>query len=189
MAAHEQDDKPHLHMALEAVISLRAAVETLQVEVYSQHDRLMMIDSEAFRLSEYQKKKEADERFQFPPFYTHPNGYHMALEVYANGYRAGEGTHVSVFAPILKGEYDAKLKWPFLGKVTFTLLNQLEDKNHHTSVMTLDIAYNTIVGGTMWGYASFIPHSALANDPVKNTQYLKNNTLYFRVEVETEHKP
>ena len=59
MAAHEQNDKLHLHMALDAVISLQAAVETLQVEVYSQHDRLMMMknDSGAFRLSEYQKRK------------------------------------------------------------------------------------------------------------------------------------
>ena len=185
MAAHEQDDKLHLHMALEAVISL-------QVEVHSQHDRLMMMNySGAFRLSEYQKKKEANERFQFSPFYTHPNGYHMALRVDANGEGAGKGTHVSVYAPILEGEYDAKLKWPFLGKVTFTLLNQLEDKNHHTKVMTMDTADNTIVGGatSTWGYAYFIPHSALAHDLVKNTQYLKNDTLYFRMEVETEHKP
>ena len=68
MTAHEQDDKLHLHMALETAISLRAAVETLQVEVYSQHDRLMMMKNDlgAFRLSEYQKKKEANKRFQFP---------------------------------------------------------------------------------------------------------------------------
>ena len=94
-----------------------------------------------------------------------------------------------MFASILKGEYDAKLKWPILGKMTFTLLNQLEDKNHHTYAMTLDTADNTIVGGTIWRFAIFIPHSALAHDPVKNTQYLKNDTLYFRMEVETEHKP
>ena len=53
MAAHEQDDKLHLHITLEAVISLRAAVETLQVEVYSHHDRLMMKnDLRTIRVSE-----------------------------------------------------------------------------------------------------------------------------------------
>ena len=190
MTAHEQDDKLHLHMALEAVISLRSAVETLQIEVYSQHDRLMMMNySGAFRLSEYQKKKEANKPFRFSSFYTHPNGYHMALRVYANGEGDSGGTHVSVHAPILTGKYDAKLKWPFVGKVTFTLLNQLEDKNHHTRVMTLNTAKNTIAGENPWGYQKFIPHSALAHDLVKNTQYLKNDTLYFRMEVETEHKP
>ena len=149
---------------------------------------MMRNDSGAFRLSEYQKKKEANEPFQFSPFYTHPNGYHVALKVSANGLGKSKGTHVAVYAPIVKGEYDAKLKWPFLGKVTFTLLNQLEDKNHHTKMMTLDTADNAIAGDSPWGYANFIPHSALAHDPVKNTQYLKNDTLYFRMEVETKRK-
>ena len=105
----------------------------------------------------------------------------MALRVDANGYGIGEGTHVRVSAPILKGEYAAKLKWPFLGKVT---LNQLEDKNHQ---MTLNTADYAIVGDS-WGCTNFIPHSALAHDSVKNTQYLKNDTLYFRMEVETKRK-
>ena len=43
----------------------------------------------------------------------------MALEVYANGDSDGEGTHVSLRTPILKGEYDAILKWPFCGKSYF----------------------------------------------------------------------
>ena len=41
-----------------------------------------------------------------------------------------------------------------------------------------------------WDFMHFIPHSALAHDPVKNTQYLKDDTLYFRVSVEVaEQKP
>ena len=189
MAAHEQDDKLHLHMALEAVISQQAAINSLQAAVKALQVDKLLSDSRTFRLSEYQKKKEANESFQFPSFYTHPNGYLMALRVDANGNGDAEGTHVTVFAPILKGEYDAKLKWPFLGKVTFTLLNQLEDKKHCTEVITLDTADNTIAGDTIWGYTDFIPHFAPAHDPVKNTQYLKDDTLYFRMEVKIEHKP
>ena len=189
MAAHEQDDKLHLHMALETVTSqqvaidaLQAAFEALQVEVYSQHDKLMSWknDSWTFRLSEYQRKRE--DTFRFPPFYTHPSGYHMALEVDANGCGAGKGTHVSVFVVILKGEYDSGLKWPLLGKLTITLLNQLEDNNHLKTIMPLDTKDNTRVG-SIWGYSKLIPHSALGHNPSKNTQYLKNDTLYFRMEV------
>ena len=55
-------------------------------------------------------------------------------------------------------------------------------------VMIMDTEKNAIAGDT-WGRPKFIPHSALAHDPVKNTQYLKNDTLYFRMEVETEHRP
>ena len=57
------------------------------------------------------------------PFYTHPRGYKMCLCVYANGTGDGRGTHVSVFAHLMKGEFDDHLKWPFLGNVTIQLLN------------------------------------------------------------------
>jgi TNF receptor-associated factor 4 len=175
MAAHEQDDQLHLRMALETVNSLQVTVNLLRPKI--------------FVLSKYQKKREDNKEFQFPPFYTHPNGYHMALAVDANGYDDGKGTHVSVYAPLLEGEHDAELKWPFIGEVTVTLLNQLEDKNHHTKTLSLDATRNARVGST-WGFPTFIRHSAPAHDPVKNTQYLKDDTLYFRVSVKVaDHKP
>ena len=31
----------------------------------------------------------------------------------------------------MKGDHDHDLFWPFLGEVTFELLNQIEDKQHH----------------------------------------------------------
>jgi hypothetical protein len=37
-----------------------------------------------------------------------------------------------------------------------------------------------------WGCSGFIAHSKLAHDPLKNTKYLKDDTLYFRV---SDHKP
>jgi TNF receptor-associated factor 4 len=198
MAAHEQDDQLHLHMALETVSwqqhtlsSQQCAISKLQQITESQEDKIYnMLWPKIFVLTEYQKKKEADEEFKFPPFYTHPNGYHMALKVYANGDGHGKGTHMTVSVPLLEGEHDAELKWPFIGVVTVTLLNQLEDKNHCTRTLTLDAADNARVDGTTWGLAQFIPHSALAHDPVKNTQYLKDDTLYFRVSVKVaDHKP
>jgi hypothetical protein len=178
MTAHEQDDQLHLHMALETINSQEARLDSIQGR------------SKTFVLSEFKKKKEAKGRFQFPPFYTHPNGYHMALTVDANGCVAGEGTHVTVGAALLTGEHDAELKWPFIGEVTFTLLNQLEDKNHHAKTLSFHTTRNAHVGGTLWGLAQFILHSALAHNLVKNTQYLKDDTLYFRVSVKVaDHKP
>ena len=186
MAAHEQDDKLHLHMALETVNSQQRALNAVQARV----DLLQNIKSKIFMLSGYKKKKETDEIFRFTPsFYTHPNGYLMTLRVGANGCGEFKGTHVSVHAPILKGEHDADLKWPFIGKETYTLLNQLEDKNHYTLTLPIRSKHNARVG-SQWGFSNFIPHSALAYDPVKNTQYLKDDKLYFRLTVEVaDHKP
>ena len=47
----------------------------------------------------------------------------------------GAGTHVSVFACLVKGRNDDNLPWPFTGEVTFTLLNQLEDENHRSDTI------------------------------------------------------
>ena len=101
----------------------------------------------------------------------------MALRVDANGEGAGKGTHVSVFAVILEGEHDAGLKWPFVGEVTVTLLNQLQDMNHHSMVIPFNATNNRNVGDTL-GIPTYTPHSTLS------LQYLKDDALYFRVSVE-----
>ena len=115
-------------------------------------------------------------------FYT-KYGYYMTIQVNAS---SGEDI-VSVYAVLLKGKFDAGLNWPFVGKVAITLLNQLRDNDHRTMILTT--VTNARVGDK-WGFQKFIRYSALAHDPVKNTQYLKDNTLYFRVSVEvSDHKP
>ena len=177
MAAHEQDDKLHLHMALETVNLERRTLK-------KKSDGSMTC-----ALPDFDNRRRCNTRFFSTSFYVNPRGYHMSLMVIVNGYGGGEGTHVSVFAAILKGEYDAELKWPFVGEVTYTLLNQLEDSNHHTRTQSIDTAKNAQVGNR-WGISEFIPHSALAHDPFENTQYLKDDTLYFRVSVQVaDYKP
>ena len=137
-----------------------------------------------YQLTDYQRKG-SDEKSSFPAFYSHPRGYRMALDVHAKGNRDGKGSHVSVYVPMMAGEYDDELKWPFLGKVTFTLLNQLEDRNHYSKTLKLTNDEKARVGDR-WGYAQFIRHSALGLDTGKNTQYLKDDTLYFRLTVQPE---
>ena len=182
MAAHEQDDSLHLRKALNAVVKLQDSNTELQ-------EKVMTGQSITFKITGFQEKKDNDEIIASPSFYTSPGGYHMAIKVYANGSTSAKGTHVSVHAPILEGKYDTELSWPFIGKVTFTLLNQLEDNNHKTRIMTLALADNARVGNN-WGFSEFILHSELAHDPVNNTQYLKDDTLYFRMSVEvSDHKP
>ena len=69
------------------------------------------------------------------PFYTGMGGYKMCLRVDANGDGDGKGTHVSVYTCLMRGEFDSHLKWPFRGTVTIQLVNQLEDKEHHTGTI------------------------------------------------------
>ena len=194
--SHERDDKNHLHMAIDTTLKLekenfklktdlRSAIEVLEERQLTLKDGQITL-----KLTDYEKRKRDKAVYSFLPFYSHSRGYHMTLSVYVNGRGVGEGTHVSVFAPLLEGRYDHELKWPFTGKVTFTLLNQLEDKNHHHKKITVTSSNNARVG-TSWGYQnSFIQHSKLGHEISSNVQYLKDDTLYFRVSVEVDnHRP
>ena len=88
-----------------------------------------------FIISDYHKKKEADEEWYSSPFYTHNKGYTFRLKVYPNGDGTGSGSHLSVYTTLMRGEYDKVLAWPFEGDIRVELLNWKEDKNHHSDTL------------------------------------------------------
>nr|XP_002742434.1 PREDICTED: TNF receptor-associated factor 2-like [Saccoglossus kowalevskii] len=59
-----------------------------------------------------------------PCFYTSRHGYKMCARIYLNGDGMGKGNHVSLFFVIMKGQFDALLRWPFRQKVTLMWLDQ-----------------------------------------------------------------
>ena len=165
--------------------------KTRSAEEQHRTRRLSVGEEIVFKLSGYANKKENDDAYYSPTFYTHQGGYKMCILIYPNGYGdgEGEGTHVSVFTKLLEGRYDNNLHWPFLGTVTYELLNQLGDDNHHRMVRTFTTRDNTSVS-CIESYSKFIPHSSLGHNSATNTQYLLDDTLYFRVSVKVDnHKP
>ena len=72
-------------------------------------------------MDEFRKRRRNDDDWYSPPFYSHLGGYKMCLKVYANGQGDGEGTHVSVFVYLMRGEFDDDLKWPFSGEIMIEL--------------------------------------------------------------------
>ena len=136
-------------------------------------------------------EKMKDEVCFSPDFYTSPEGYKMCLGIYLNGNNDGKGTHVSCYIYLMTGKYDDTLEWPFHGEVTIELLNQLEDKNHKKSIVSFDaftgdIYKQRVTGGMAIagkGENKFIPHSELAYNSITNCQYLKNDTLFFKISV------
>ena len=152
-----------------------------------QHKIQIRKDKFIFKLPHYASKKERNEEFFSAPFYSHPGGYRMYININANGWGDGKGTHVSVFTKILAGHYDNQLHWPVVGTVTYELLNQLEDNNHHGKISIFTTNSDMRVGISKGSY-KFIPHSSLGHKAT-NTQYLLDDTLYFRVSVKVDHKP
>ena len=116
------------------------------------------------------------------PFYTvRPDGYKMCLKVYANGCGAGRGTHVSVYTCLVHGEFDSRLKWPFRGTVTIQLVNQLEDKEHHTETICYTDGSHGERTYSGWGSTKFISHAELDLSKANNRQYLKDDCLSFHI--------
>ena len=139
-----------------------------------------------FTITEFSKRRQLNHRYISPPFYTHPQGYKLCLQVYASGC-SGEGTHVSVFATIMRGEHDQHLQWPFTCSIIFELLNWREDNGHHQMIRSINVHTGFVrvrnVYGMSNGFFDFILRSSLSYNPTTNTEYLHEDCLRLRVMV------
>ena len=104
----------------------------------------------------------------------------------ANGVGDGKGSHLSIFAGIIKGQHDDRLQWPFTGTIIIELLNWLEDKDHYKKTESIDTNddFNRVtVGefGNSCDYEQFISQSSL-NSSATNTQYLYRDCIRVRVQ-------
>ena len=79
-----------------------------------------------FTVTEFSKRKQVNNYYYSPPFYTHLQGYKMCLQVHANGFGTGKGTHFSAYVHLMEGEHDDQLQWPFEGGIIIELYTQLE---------------------------------------------------------------
>ena len=140
-------------------------------------------------MPQFSKHKAGSTNWYSEPFYTHLEGYKLVLNVDADGHGSVEGTHVSVFLNLMRGEFDNKLEWPFQGSINIQLLNQMENKMHcertiHFADNRGERVTDTEMAAIGWGL-DFISHRQLSYDPYKNSYFLKNDTLLFRVVLQT----
>ena len=168
-----------------ATTSLEKTTTSLKKDV----DVIIKRESFTFKMSDYSLQKAKNQTYYSEPFYISCDGYRIHIRVDPNGSNGCEATHILVYVKLLKGSNDQKLQWPFLGTVTVELLNQLADDDHHSIRRSFDLGDNVRVGSG-FGYSGFIPHSNLFRDLARNTQFLVDDTLYFRVTVKVKgHMP
>ena len=140
-----------------------------------------------FITREFQAHKRRRDKWLSRPFYTHPQGYKFCLSVYANGYGDARGTHVSLYAHLMRGEYDSSLRWPFKGTITVQLLDQSGNERDYypytISFRSADQVTNGEVSAGK-GKTDFVPHSGLSGSGflwLFPWEYLKNDSLHFQV--------
>jgi TNF receptor-associated factor 4 len=181
----------HLVFGLRGIAERGAAIERRLEEIEGGYRDIIGYRGHLpMRMKDFDQMKNENKGWLSPCFYSSPRGYKMALVIYSNGINQGFGSHLSCFACFLSGEHDDGLQWPFRGKITITLLNQLMDRYHKRLQITLTNntpPSQTIIEGQpcdIFGESQFIPHSQLRVNSFGNCQYLKDDSLYFRVNVE-----
>ena len=129
-------------------------------------------------------KKKNDTWFS-SPFYTHPKGYKMCLNIHANGHNSSKGTHIAVFLYVMRGQFDDELEWPFCGSFTVELVNQKSTEEHNNNLQKVYVfnetkpyrmtnrVLNRERAKVGLGYDAFTSHGNLW------PKYLKNNRLRF----------
>ena len=127
------------------------------------------------------KKSMKDKDICSSPFYSAPFAYKFFLQIYLNGIGEHKGTHITLFFHIMKGEYDNLLEWPFSKKVTLTLLDQTEKKDHksffiHPLTFNSELFSKPISQSKR--FACLIPQS------MAYPGYITDNTLMIKCEVE-----
>ena len=119
-----------------------------------------------------------------PPFYVGRFGYKVCARLYLNGDGMGEGTHVSVFFVIMRGEYDALLPWPFTQKVHFKLLDQ--DRFRHAyhafrpDPQSPSFKRPTSDMNIASGCRTFLSHREL-----RQGGYVQEDTIFVKIMVDT----
>ena len=183
---HENDTEQHFQMAIDTVSELKAKLEDLDHE---------QSQTSVFILKNFEQHRIENSSVFSTPFYTGPGGYKMCLKVCASGDGNFKGTHIAVFAYIMKGEHDNHLSWPFTGQINVELLNQLDDANHYARCIWFreendnylnhsQRVFDNDRAHTGYGFHGFCSHLALGYDAVRNRQYLKDDCVCFRVKAE-----
>lgn len=123
------------------------------------------------------------------PFYTHQNGFKMCGRIYLNGDGMGRNTHVSLFFVIMRGEYDALLRWPFRQKVTFILLDQSTNENKENVIDAFrpDPNSNSFKKPTSdMNIASGIPlFCPLAKLNSNEHEYIKDDSMFIKIIIDS----
>ena len=123
-----------------------------------------------------------------PPFYTDQYGYKFMIVAFPNGNGSGEGTHLSLYVRLLVGEYDSLLKWPFLGDITLTLIEQSPDaskQRHISQNFSPDPKWTSFhrpknsSNTPGFGYPQFAAHETL-----RTRKYIVDDAIFIRATVE-----
>ncbi|XP_068683549.1 TNF receptor-associated factor 4-like isoform X1 [Montipora foliosa] len=120
-------------------------------------------------------------------FYTGEFGYKVRMNLYPNGNSEAKNTHLSIFIVIMKGDYDSILPWPFVKRVTFTLIDPKEDPKDRDNISCTLANYEEQdwnsrpkkgENGACRGYRKFVSH-----DRLMEGDYILDDTIFIEARI------
>ena len=132
-----------------------------------------------FTMNNFNKLKTDNKTWTSPDLYTHEGGYKIYFRVNPNGF-FNDG-NVSVLLYSKPSKFDNQLKWPVKATITLQLLNQHRDQDHITMTTKECQWSKPTTLTTITGWYNTFPHADLEWNDRKQTQYLKNDCLVFRL--------
>ena len=137
-------------------------------------------------------KSGNDVRVESDTFYVGPQGYKMKLAMYPNGTKEARNAHISLYIALMKGKYDAILPWPFLFKVTLTIMDQNPDlmqRNNFVKSFIPEPSWKSMQRpdseeNERRGFGRFFSHAKLVTG-----SYVVDDTLFIKLEVGPVDKP
>lgn len=185
----------HVSQLASTVLRLENEMEKLQTEISRQKvliDKLTMMPLQStsgnfvWRLEGISDKlkSRAGEEIYSPEFYSHEGGYKMCLCVYPNG--DGNNQALSLYFVLVKGPYDAFLRWPFYCRVVLTMMNAHSPTKSIKKIIIPDpnLRYfkrPTLCRNAGYGYPAFITHSRLQD---KESGFVQDDCILIYTEID-----
>ena len=168
------------HLSLPSLITKRRRREKTPFTLHPGIHILVGVPPYEFTVTNYNEKSTFQcASMTSPPLYTHAGGYRFRLRVHPPDGLISS-SHMSVGLTL--DTYRAtKLRFPARFTITLQLLNQYKDQDHCKRDIVCKVSKSLISLGVCFFEPKFIPHSDLNWNASKQTEYLKNNCLKFRI--------
>lgn len=109
----------------------------------------------------------------------------LGIRIYPNGVDTGRGTHVAAFIHLMEGKYDDILVWPFVGRITISILEQSDVGAGDHIIKIVQAKPNLgafqkpddAICSTGCGFVKFAPIEVFFGP-----QYVKNDKLFLKIE-------
>ena len=166
-----------------ATLQMTSKAETTTVQQIMKHLKVQTSYTVNITMNNYLEYKRGKRIWYSEPFYTHPRGFKLCLQVHANGFGDGEGTHVSVGVRLMRGEFDDHLTWPFQGEIVIQILSKVDNNTQQKTIVFDKMVPETCTRRVTQGERSqrgCTFHQFMSHVKVER-HYFRNNCLYFHI--------